>query len=67
MGAKASHHKGSRPLQPLPWVQPPLTPLPEVHELFGDEAEAQWTAAWLNQYLDDDERAFAGTMPAPLM
>lgn len=66
MGTKSSNSRG-RDLAPLPWRQEPVTPLPEVRELYGDEADALWAAAWLNQHLDEHERAFAGTAPAPLL
>lgn len=68
MGTKASRFPTGKPDPgPMPWVPAPVTPLPDVYELYGADAESAWAAAWLNQYLDDDERAFAGTAPAPLM
>lgn len=68
MGAKATRHPAGAPaLGPLLWEPPaPRIPGLDVHELTGEEADAQWAAAWLNLYLDPEERAFAGTAPAPL-
>lgn len=56
-------------LKPIPW-EPPRLAEPEVRELFGDEAERQWTAAlrgqFRNLFLNDMERAYAITVPAEL-
>jgi len=35
-------------LKPIPWR--PFLPVPEVHELHGDEALAQWLAAHASMY-----------------
>lgn len=49
----------------IPWD--PVIPTGETHELFGDEALAQWTAAYAMQYRTSEERAFATTVVAPLL
>lgn len=43
MGAKSS--RGAQVLRPLQWETPPSTPLPDVVELHGIEAERAWRAA----------------------
>lgn len=51
-------------LKPIPWK--PFLPVPEVHELHGDEALAQWLAAHASMYGSQEERAFAATATVPL-
>jgi hypothetical protein len=51
----------------IAWEPPAPPPVPEVIELYGDEADRQWAAACLNQYLDPHERAFAPTAASPLL
>jgi hypothetical protein len=50
----------------IAWERAPITPLPDVMELPDSEADSQWAASCLNQYLDHEERAFAPTAPSPL-
>jgi len=51
---------------PIPWQRAEI-PKPEVYELFGEEAVAQWNAAHAMQYKTTEERAFAPTTTIPML
>lgn len=61
MSLHSSHTAGRKLHRPaaVPYGLP--LPLPEVCELFGEEAEREWAEAFFNLYHNEDERAFAET------
>ena len=55
-------------LKLIRWVPAHLdVPVPEVHELHGDEALSQWLAAHASMYFSQEERQFAATAATPLV
>lgn len=52
-----------RPIVRAPYVP---VPVPEAHELHGDEALTQWLAAHASIYGSQEERSFAPTAVTPL-
>jgi hypothetical protein len=63
MSARLNFPARKLPQAPVRYAE---LPLPEVRELYGDEAEHLWNDAFFNLYRDNDERAFAPTAAMPL-
>jgi hypothetical protein len=63
MGAKSS--SSGQILRPIQWETAPATPLPEVYELFGREAELAWKTAHRAQR-QPDASAWAPTAAGEL-
>ena len=63
-GHRTSHTRNKKRDEGIPWDH--KIPQGEVHELYGDEAAAQWIAAHAMQLRTPEERAYAETVAAPL-